>query len=183
MAELESRLSQKWRPGCISPRRARFAAQNAWTRVSPGDHICVAYQSPEEQLAVAIHYIAQGLNRREQCLYAADSPEALNAFRTALGHAGVDARGAERDGSLLLLTKHEAHLLGGVFDAERMLHMLSARVEAALNEGYVGLRTCGDMSWLLDHAPNSEQVVEYEALLNQFFASVRATGMCRWRKG
>ena len=145
-----------------------------------GDHVCVAYQTAGEQLAVAVHYIAQGLERKEQCLYAADSQRALEEFSTALANAGVDVTTVIRNGSLLLLTKDRAHLLGGRFDPERMLHMLSERVEAALNAGYVGLRTCGDMSWLLDEAPGSEQVVEYEALLNEFFRSVRATGMCQY---
>lgn len=145
-----------------------------------GDHICAVYKTPEEQLADAVDYVADGLSRNERCLYAADEPESLDLFCDALARAGVDARAAERDGRLLLLTKETAHLRGGRFDSESMLHMLSEAVEDALNDGYRGLRTCGDMSWLLDGAPGSEQVVEYEALLNQFFASVRAMGMCQY---
>lgn len=145
-----------------------------------GDHICVAYHSAEEQMAVAVAYIVDGLEKNEQCLYSVASREELEAFGKALASAGVDANEAARTGRLLLLTKDEAHLRPGYFDAEAMLHMLSARVEAALNDGYTGLRTCGDMSWLLDNAPGSEQVVEYEALLNEFFRSVRATGMCQY---
>jgi hypothetical protein len=61
-----------------------------------------------------------------------------------------------------------------------MLTMLNDAVEAALNDGFTGLRTCGDMSWLLGDAPGSEQVHEYEALLNQFFSSVRGSGMCQY---
>jgi hypothetical protein len=61
-----------------------------------------------------------------------------------------------------------------------MLQLLNEAVEAALNDGFTGLRTCGDMSWLLDDAPGTAQVVEYEALLNQFFHSVRAAGMCQY---
>jgi len=49
-----------------------------------------------------------------------------------------------------------------------------------LNDGFQGLRACGDMSWLLDDAPGSGQVVAYEALLNQFFRGLRAAGMCQY---
>ena len=147
---------------------------------SQGDHVCVAYDSPDEQLAVAVTFIADGLRRNERCLYAADSRDSLDAFRAALSAAGIDAAEAEQRGSLLLMTKDLAHLKQGRFDCERMLEMLNGSVEAALNAGYIGLRTCGDMSWLLDGAPGSEQVVEYEALLNQFFSSVRALGMCQY---
>ena|SRR5438105_8895 len=61
-----------------------------------------------------------------------------------------------------------------------MLSLLNRAVESALNDGITALRTCGDMSWLLHDAPGSQQVVEYEALLNQFFQGVRASGMCQY---
>jgi hypothetical protein len=61
-----------------------------------------------------------------------------------------------------------------------MLQRLNDAVEAALNNGFSGLRTCGDMSWLLQDPPGADQVLEYEALLNQFFQSVRAAGMCQY---
>ncbi|MBA3948918.1 MAG: MEDS domain-containing protein [Acidobacteria bacterium] len=51
-----------------------------------------------------------------------------------------------------------------------------------MNAGFTGLRTCGDMTWLLDEAPGSQQIVEYEAQLSQFFATVRALGMCQYNR-
>ena len=76
-------------------------------------------------------------------------------------------------------TKHQTHLVDGYFDTERMLNMLNGAVEDALNAGFAGLRTCGDMTWLLDDVLGSEHVVEYEALLNQFFRQTRASGKCQ----
>ncbi len=145
-----------------------------------GDHVCAIYDSPAEQIAVAAAYVAEGLALGQRCLYASDSEAALTRFRAALSDVGVDAVLSERRGALLLKTKHEAHLVDGRFECERMLRMLNQAVEDALNSGFAGLRTCGDMSWLLDDAPGSEQVVEYEALLNEFFQSIRAVGMCQY---
>jgi hypothetical protein len=145
-----------------------------------GQHICTVYDTREEQLAVAAAYISDGLARKERCLYAADSLAALDDIRRELGRQGVDAAAEEFRGALLLLSSDLAHLDGGSFDAERMLRMLNEAVEAALDAGFSGLRTCGDMSWLLRGAEGSHQVLEYEALLNQFFPTVRATGMCQY---
>jgi hypothetical protein len=145
-----------------------------------GDHVCVLYEGEDEQLAVAAEYVAEGLRSGERCFYAADSSEGLGRFVEALDRTGVDAGGAMTSGALELATKAEAHLAGGRFDSERMLQMLNDAVERALNDGFAGLRTCGDMSWLLDDAPGSGEIVEYEALLNQFFESVRAVGMCQY---
>ena len=64
-----------------------------------------------------------------------------------------------------------------------MLRLLNDAVESALNDGFIGLRTCGDMSWLLQEPTGAEQILEYEALLNQFFRGVRAAGMCQSQTG
>jgi hypothetical protein len=61
-----------------------------------------------------------------------------------------------------------------------MLRMLNQLLEETLNEGFTGLRTCGDMTWLLDRPPGSHQVVEYEALVTQLFKGVRAIAMCQY---
>src|SRR4029078_1758888 len=57
---------------------------------------------------------------------------------------------------------------------------LNDAVELAMLDGFTGLRTCGDMSWLLLDAPGSAQVFEYESFLNRFFEGVPAQGMCQY---
>lgn len=145
-----------------------------------GDHICVVYYTPEEQRAVAANYVAEGLRRGERAYYVADSQAAIERFRVALWAHGIDVPAALRTTALVEATFGEAHLVDGRFDSERMLRMLNEGIESALNDGFMGLRTCGDMSWLLSEPPGAEQVVEYEALLNQLFRSTRACGMCQY---
>ena len=145
-----------------------------------GQHICSVYDTREEQCAVAIAFIADGLRKQERCLYVAGSAGDLEKFRGLLQDVGIDAQAAETSGALILMTSDDAHLAGGSFDSERMLRMLNDTVEKALNDGFTGLRTCGDMSWLLCDAPGTQHVVEYEAVLNQFFRNVRALGMCQY---
>lgn len=125
-------------------------------------------------------YVADGLAHAERCYYVGQSLQALARFRESLAREGVDVADAVKSGALIQATHHQAHLVDGRFDCERMLQLLNDAVEAALNDGFIGLRTCGDMSWLLDEPDGSEQVVEYEMLLNQFFHTVRAMGMCQY---
>jgi hypothetical protein len=145
-----------------------------------GDHICALYESEHEQLTTAAAYIADGLAHAERCYYVGQSLTALARFRESLAREGTDVADAVQGGALILATHQQAHLVDGRFDCERMLRLLNEAVEAALNDGFIGLRTCGDMSWLLDQPAGSEQVVEYEMLLNQFFHTVRAMGMCQY---
>ncbi len=113
-------------------------------------------------------------------MYVAHSHVALRRFRMALTDAGIDAAEAVRQGALLEAIHADAHLAGGRFDCERMLSMLNDALESALNNGFSGLRTCGDMSWLLVECEGREQARDYEALLNEFFRDNRAAGMCQY---
>lgn len=145
-----------------------------------GEHICALYDTEDEQLATAAQYVSDGLRQGERCLYVADGRDGFQRFRQALADSGVDAAGAAGSGALLEIPHANAHLAGGRFDCERMLGLLNEAVEQALNGGFKGLRTCGDMSWLLHQPAALEKVREYEMLLNEFFRHLRACGMCQY---
>lgn len=149
-------------------------------RFEQGQHICAIYETPEEQIATAAEYLADGLRAGERVFYVADSQKALALFRGALRGRGIDADAESQRGALIQKTHKEAHLMGGRFDSERMMHLINAEVESALAEGFAGLRLCGDMSWLLGDPPGAHQVLEYEMFLNQFFTRVNACGMCQY---
>jgi hypothetical protein len=146
-----------------------------------GDHVCTLFSSAEEQLSAAIEYIQQGLDRNERCLYICGE-QTPDEFRAALERSGIDVAREEGRGALVLLTKETGHLKGGTFSASRMISMLKGAVEDALNDGFEGLRAAGDMTWLLDEAPGSEEIAEYEALLNHFFGNNRALGLCQYNR-
>ena len=146
-----------------------------------GDHVCTLFTTPEEQLQAAVEYISGGLSRGERCLYVCcehDIPE----FRAALNEAGINVASEEERGALVLLTKHDGHLKGGSFDPDKMISMLHAAVKDALDAGFAGLCAAGDMSWLLDEAPGSEKLAEYEARLNHFYETNRALGLCQYNR-
>jgi len=146
-----------------------------------GDHVCTLFGSHEEQLSAAVDYISQGLERGERCLYVCGE-QTPSEFRCALRDAGIDVAGEEARGSLVLLTKETGHLKGGSFNASRMIAMLSTAVEDALSDGFAGLCAAGDMTWVLDEAAGSDELQEYEALLNHFYKSHRALGLCQYNR-
>lgn len=146
-----------------------------------GDHVCTLYSTPEEQLTAAIEYIRAGLSRGERCLYVCCEHE-VGEFRAALKDAGIDVDGEEGRTALVIVTKDQGHLKGGTFDPARMITMLKAAVQDALDAGFNGLCAAGDMNWVVDGAPGSEKLAEYEALLNHFYRSSRALGLCLYNR-
>jgi len=156
-----------------------FAMSSPRMSYHEGDHVCTLFVSPEEQLVAAVEYIREGLARGERCLYVC-CDRGQDEFREALRHAGIAVDAEEARDALVLSTKHEGHLQGGSFDPDRMIAMLQWALNDALRVGYTGLRAGGDMSWLLDEAPGSEKLAEYEARLNHFFESNHAIGLCMY---
>ena len=146
-----------------------------------GDHICTLYTSPEEQLKAAVEYIRAGLARGERCLYVCGehSPQEL---RAALQASGLDVAAEERRGALELVTKFGAHLKDGYFAADKMIGMLHQAVKDALDAGFAGLCAAGDMRWVLDQAPGTEELAEYESRLNEFYKNNRALGLCQYSR-
>ena len=146
-----------------------------------GDHICTLYTSPQEQLQAAVEYIKAGLGRGERCLYVCGehTPQQL---RAALKKADIEVDAEEARGALILITKENAHLQGGYFAADKMITMLHQAVKDALDAGFKGLAAAGDMTWIIDQAPGTEELAEYESRLNEFYACNHALGLCQYNR-
>lgn len=146
-----------------------------------GDHVCALFLDPAAQLRAAIEYIKEGLIRGERCLYVCGE-KPVEEFRAALREAGVDVESEEKRSALILITKNEGHLNGGFFDPDKMITMLEAAVKDALDAGFAGLCAAGDMNWVLDGAPGTEKLAEYESRLNRFYATHKALGLCQYNR-
>jgi hypothetical protein len=148
--------------------------------IQPGDHICVLYETEDERLRIAAEYIAEGLRSGERCIYVSHSSDTVPGFHHHLRQAGINPNEWKTRSALIHLIHAETYLVDGVFDAERSLHMADESVEQALDAGFAGLRVCSDMCWVAEGVEGTEQVVEYEALLNQFFPHARASALCQY---
>jgi hypothetical protein len=168
-------------PGDPSCRTGGTVSSDPRLVYQQGDHVCTLYSTAEEQLAVATEYIRGGLARGERCLYIVCEHDVGN-FRNSLRAAGIEVEREEARGALVLLNKGQGHLAEGTFDPARMIERLDAAVKQALDDGFTGLCAGGDMSWVLDEAPGTEKVGEYEALLNRFYRDNRALGLCLYNR-
>jgi hypothetical protein len=146
-----------------------------------GSHICALYNHPQEQLATAVEYIRAGLERGERCLYICGEIS-KDDFRKALIASGIDAEREEKRGALILSDKHSGYLPNGIFDPDGMITMLRRAVQDALDAGFSGLCGGGDMIWLLERAPGSDRLTEYEAQLNDFYRTHKARGLCFYNR-
>jgi hypothetical protein len=154
---------------------------SAIENINVHDHLCLIYESREEQFSAVIPFMRIGLERGEKCLYVVDDNTAemlINEMKAA----GIDVDTAIESGSLSVLSKQESYLKQGYFDPDWMIDFLKLASDEAKAAGFSALRITGEMTWVLGGDPGTERLMEYEAKLNYFFPGNDALAICQYNR-
>lgn len=150
--------------------------------LGPNQHLCLLYDTKEEQFAAALPFLRAGLERGERCLYIADENRAA-AVLDALRKGGTDVERSLRSGALIIADKRETYLKHGRFDPDSWLRFLS---QAARKEGagkFSGMRTLlGEMTWALGENTSPDSLVEYEAKLTYYVRDHDVRVLCQYHR-
>ena len=145
-------------------------------------HLCVIYDTQEEQFAAALPYLRTGLERGEKCLYIVDENTAA-AVLDALRKGGTDVDRYLRSGALTITHKQETYLKQGRFDPDWMIGFLSQATAEAGAARFSGLRTLlGEMTWVLGTSNGNDKLIEYESKLNRFVRDHDARVICQYNR-
>jgi signal transduction histidine kinase len=155
--------------------------QRELQRMGHGDHLCLVYETAEEQWDAVIPYMAEGLARNEACLYVIDD-RGLDEVRQAFIAHGVDIDAHVRSGQFVFATKREAYLASGAFNPHAMISFLEETVRQAAAAGRTGFRVTAEMTWALGQECGCDRLIEYEALLSEFFPGSRVTAICQYNR-
>jgi hypothetical protein len=145
---------------------------------SRSQHLCLPFETDDEKQAAVVSFLHEGLSHGSRCLFIG-SPTEFEDLGRRLEIEGICTVRAQARGALLFLTPEEAYLHAGVFEPERVLERFAAQLEAALAEGFAGLRGTGELRYI----PSAEEwrkIVWYEAQLNEHFARLPFTALCRY---
>ncbi len=148
-------------------------------KLKPRDHLCLIYETQEEQFGAAIPYISSGLQQNERCIYIADENTAGQVI-AEMGRQGVDTDAAIDSGALIVAGKRDSYLKPGHFDPDWMLSFLQESTEAAKNDGFTALRVTGEMTWALGDVLGADRLIEYENKLNTFFPHYDCSAICQY---
>lgn len=152
----------------------------ALERMQPGDHYCGIYRSDADHRRIIIDFIRLGIERNEKMLYLVNLQTA-EQLKSTLSNAGIDVNALVEKGQLVIATAKEVYLVDGVFNPEKMIDILTQETASALEAGYSALRTTGEMTWALAGDPGSDRLLEYEAMLNRFYATgVKSYSICQY---
>lgn len=151
----------------------------ALEKLQPRDHICLIYESPEEQSASVLPFLRMGLERREKCI-CLGGPALGQALSEHLRSAGMEPADMIRSGALTLASAKAVYMPDGRFDSARMLAFVADAAAQARAEGFSGLRGSDDMAWSLDGSVGVDRLLAYEAGLNAVCRESGITMLCQY---
>lgn len=135
-------------------------------------HACAFVRSTDEERAVVDPFLVEGMRRGEKAVYIVD-PTDRDAHDARLR---TDARPS--DDLLEVTTWNEAHLKGGSFDQDRMMAALDEMIRDHAATGKPPMRLVGQMGWVFSSPPGIEQLVGYEASVNEVLNRGRTPTVC-----
>lgn len=147
-------------------------------QLRPGDHVCLLYDTMDDQLSAVARYAGTGFGRHQQVLYVADSESSFDRVAEALRRTGLAVSDALTSGLLKMIAAPGFYLDAGRFDASAALRALPVWIAQAREAGFAGLRVATDMGWAQLPWPGVEQLAWYEAQVSGLFADGYAMGMC-----
>ncbi|MEA2696836.1 MAG: hypothetical protein QOI66_1107 [Myxococcales bacterium] len=134
-------------------------------------HACAFVTSPAEERSIIDPFLLEGIRRGEKAVYIVD-PEHRHAHQARLGAA------APSENLLEVTTWNDAHLKGGAFDQDRMMAALDELIRDHTATGRPPMRLVGQMGWVFSSPPGIEQLVAYEASVNEVLNRGKTPTVC-----
>jgi hypothetical protein len=137
-------------------------------QLSNGDHVCVFCRGGERD-ELLVPFLTDGVSAGDRCLAVVDTSEPEELL-DALGTGGGAAHRADQ---LTVLASRDVYMTDRGFDMDGMLDFYGAELRGVAEgrSGYDCIRTAGEMSWALRDIPGVEDLLAYEARVNQVMAA------------
>ncbi|MEV5297610.1 MEDS domain-containing protein [Amycolatopsis methanolica] len=136
------------------------------------DHLCWGYEDPAEFRSRVREFLAEGLALGQRVCYAGTGPvPRLMADLDGI----VDGDEASRRGALRVLSLDD---LGALGDPHVRLRTYAKATEAALADGYRGLRVAADVTGLLQSPTRLNSLARFEHLADGYSAVHPFSALC-----
>ncbi len=134
-------------------------------------HACAFVVGSAEERAVIDPFLLEGMKQGQKAVYIVD-PEERSDHEARLAAASASSELLE------VTTWNETHLKGGSFDQERMMLALEDMIRDHAATGRPPMRLVGQMGWVFSEPPGIEQLVAYEASVNEVLNRGKTPTVC-----
>jgi hypothetical protein len=162
----------------MTTKRAPQAPQLAWAELPDNCHACLIYDSEPLRDAIVGAYLGAGLRKGQLVRYFADETPA-ETVQSWIARDGA-AQEPSEDGPFRIAPAERAYCPEGRFEPRKTIAAMVPGYDRARDAGFTGVRSCGEMTWALRGIPGSDQLMEYEALLNTLPDTFPHYGMCQY---
>jgi hypothetical protein len=128
-------------------------------------HVCAFFNSDEEEYSVLLPFIKDGLKCGDKAVHVLN-PQQHQDHLQRLAAAGIDPAAAQQSGQLELRTNTEVYLPDGRFDQDRMLEVFEQLASGNAKGGFPLSRICCRMDWAVEDRSHIDNVIEFEARVN-----------------
>jgi len=158
---------------------SRNTARSAGASLEQYRHVCIFYNSPEEEHRVLRSFITAGFNKGDKAFHIIDERRRQEHLQR-LGALGIDVTTTQTTGQLEVRGWENAHLRPGYFDQHAMLALVEEVLTESKRRGYPFTRWVANMGWALADVPGVADVAEYCTHLNYLTPQYEATILCTY---
>src|SRR5690348_7891006 len=119
----------------IQPQPTHEPIRFGGTTLGRHRHACAFFNSPEEEDALLLPFLREGLERGERGFCIVD-PNGRADYANRLGGAGIPVMELEERGQLELRNWDDAYLRGGHFSQDAMLSLIQEVLDGGRAKGY-----------------------------------------------
>lgn len=146
------------------------------------DHICMIYDTPEQEVAAAALSVEEGLRRGEKCFYVIGENSGAKDIWERVLDGNPKFQEALKSGQLTVVTSGGNYIQNGQFNPDEMLQVWADLLRQAKSDGYPSMRILGDPAWAIGNPTLERQLIEYEAKVNTFFENNDASAVCLYNR-
>jgi len=150
----------------------------AGSDVRHSSHVCLPFETDDEKHEATVAFIHEGLSRGARCMFLGTKDD-FDELGRSLEDLGICTRRATTRGALQYRTVEEVYLYGGIFDPPRALDHTDALIDAALVDGFSGLRMTAELTRIPADG-EWQKIVWFDAMLNERFARRPIALLCRY---
>jgi hypothetical protein len=149
-------------------------------QIDVGNHTIAVYSDTDHKIQETLKYLKKGLERNEALIFITDEQTKDQIRERIERDWGVDVRGLESKGDLLLQTPEEWYFKESKPNFRRTDAMFLALQAEAIKRGKSGLRGAGDTAQFFKRGFVPE-LVEYESSLERHF-NITFTPLCTYSR-
>ncbi len=142
-------------------------------------HVCAFFTSDEEEYQVLLPFIKDGFECGDKAVHIVNPDQREDHLRR-LSSAGIDTATAQKSGQFDLLTNTEAYLRDGRFDQDRMLQVFEQLATRDHEPDIPIRRIICRMDWVSSSGSHVDDVVEFEARVNDVWNRSHDAVICTY---